>query len=364
MGIFDFFRKKASAQSTTKEIVNSYAKALKQIADSPLPEPISNDEYQKIRDFEVEWLESHYDFNSIEGINSIPISKDLKRPPTSGVTGEVYYYLRHKAYQHENEGNINLALACLRKSNELLWISKYAGTDKECYALVKMLARAGYIDEAHKEKAAIDRRLSGYSAAIDRTMVQKVISEAAYFKTDLVIMSSHGSACTECAKYQGRVYSLSGRSKLFPKVPDFFYSTGTAHSGCGHTFSAYIHGVNDPMLDYTLSVHPLKDKRYGANIVVFSNRPFVDDRTEEYLAEAAIVQQRKAQEHDMQSNYHDHMIEIEAQRGQEARDFKWLQENIPTKCPKSLSGFRRMKTQNTKNYQALKQLAADLGREI
>lgn len=59
-----------------------------------------------------------------------------------------------------------------------------------------------------------------------------------------------------------------------------------------------------------------------------------------------------------------YILELEARREQEEQDFKWLQENLPEKCPKSLSGYRRMKTQNTKNFQVLKQLAADLGRTI
>lgn len=59
-----------------------------------------------------------------------------------------------------------------------------------------------------------------------------------------------------------------------------------------------------------------------------------------------------------------YILEMEAKREQEALDYNWLQENLPDKCPKSLSGYRRMKTQNTKNFQALKQLAADLGKTI
>lgn len=58
------------------------------------------------------------------------------------------------------------------------------------------------------------------------------------------------------------------------------------------------------------------------------------------------------------------LIEAEAKREQETRDFKWLQENLPDKCPASISGFRRMKNQNTKNYQALQQLAAEMGKKI
>lgn len=59
-----------------------------------------------------------------------------------------------------------------------------------------------------------------------------------------------------------------------------------------------------------------------------------------------------------------HILARRAQLEQETHDFAWLQENLPDKCPKSLSGFRRMKTQNTKNYQALKQMASNMGRNI
>ena len=59
-----------------------------------------------------------------------------------------------------------------------------------------------------------------------------------------------------------------------------------------------------------------------------------------------------------------HILAAESERAQEEKDFEWIQENIPDKCPKSISGYRRMKTQNTKNFQILKQLAAEKGRNI
>lgn len=59
-----------------------------------------------------------------------------------------------------------------------------------------------------------------------------------------------------------------------------------------------------------------------------------------------------------------HILAREAMRLQEDQDFAWLQANLPDKCPKSISGFRRMKAQNTKNYQALQAAAAELGRNI
>lgn len=54
----------------------------------------------------------------------------------------------------------------------------------------------------------------------------------------------------------------------------------------------------------------------------------------------------------------------ELARKKENSDFRWLQTNLPDKCPKSVSGFRRMKHNNSKNFQALVSEAARRGRDI
>lgn len=59
-----------------------------------------------------------------------------------------------------------------------------------------------------------------------------------------------------------------------------------------------------------------------------------------------------------------HLIARREQLIKDESDFAWIQKNIPDKCPKNITGYRRMKTQNTKNFQALKQAAADLGYQI
>lgn len=49
---------------------------------------------------------------------------------------------------------------------------------------------------------------------------------------------------------------------------------------------------------------------------------------------------------------------------QDEADFAWLQSNLPALCPKSLTGYRRMKNQNTKNYQKIVAAARGMGYEI
>lgn len=58
------------------------------------------------------------------------------------------------------------------------------------------------------------------------------------------------------------------------------------------------------------------------------------------------------------------IIAFEAQRGVDKRDYKWLQGALPDICPKSYSGYKRMKKGNTKNYQIIAAKAKEMGREI
>lgn len=185
--------------------------------------------YQQYREYEENWLDRHYDFNTLEGVAAIPVSENTPGAPAprstiKSHTGEVYYYIRRKAYLHEDAGNIDLALACMRKSVALVKCRSYFSSD-DLLPLVKMLARAGYVEEAYTELRSIEQI---FSASLD----------------------------------------------------------------C------------------------------------------------------------------------DREIEAEIRRGCEQRDFQWIQENYPDKCPKTISSFRRMKTQNTKNFQVLQALAAERGRKI
>ena len=331
----------------------------------------TNTDYQTFRKAQADWLEQHYDLNSLDGIRSIPVSSNLPKYPTSGsmdVTGDLDYYLRQKAHEHETNGNIDLAIECLKKSNEIRYKKKSGYRKDDYYSLVRILARNGRVSEAQKEKAKIDKFFgsSDNDALINSESVQvkRVLRDAKAEKTDLVIMNAHGCACSECAKYQGRVFSLSGQSKIYPKIPDAFFIYGGIHKGCGHSFYPFNPEYTDPDLNYTLQFYKGLSRSYSKNIVAFSNRPFVDDRAPEDIAAAVAHHQKLALEAEKKRLSYEHIIETEAQRGEDSRTFAWIQNNLPNLCPKSLSGFRRMKNQNTKNYQKIVQAAAEKGYTI
>ena len=241
MGFFDIIGKLFSANSPSPSLAAANLTPEEQALFVQISRinasggQISPELYQKFRDFEIAWLDRHYNTSSVKVIDSIPVQANLPRAPVpahspmKGPTGEVYYFLRYKAYKYEESGNLDLALSCMRKSVALVELQSYSSIE-DFYPLVKMLARFGFVDEAYAEKSRIDQ-----------------------------------------------IFSIKTTASTKKKDP---------------------------------------------------------------------------------------LIEAEAQRGNEFRDYLWLQENIPEKCPKSVSSYRRMKTQNTKNFQTLQALAAEKGRNL
>ena len=149
------------------------------------------------------------------------------------------------------------------------------------------------------------------------------------FETDLVEMSEHSPTCAECAKYQGRVYSISGKSKKFPKLPDQIAKNGCVHEGCRHRLYPYFDGYSTP--------------NYHENIVEYSNSPFVDNRSPEEIAE------------------YEKNIKEAADRKRDFDEYELIKQKLPDYAPKSLSGYRRMKNLKSKNYQLLKEKCANSG---
>ena len=89
----------------------------------------------------------------------------------------------------------------------------------------------------------------------------QTIKNAKMLETDLVEMSIHDNACPICEDYQGRVFSISGKDKRFPILPNTIFKNGCLHEGCRHSFFPFIYGINKPMSEQE-------------DIIAYSNRPF------------------------------------------------------------------------------------------
>ncbi len=342
MGLFDFLKKRNMMRRQKQKNKNFLAKPSSSLIEKQqavlLDDSKSLDErnsaYLAIRDEEERRLNAAYDFNSLEGINSIPVP--CREVNGGSFTGRVEYYLRGRCFaQHWDAGRTDLALACLRKANELMYISDMIWKRDDFMRIVYYLRKAGKYDEADAEQKKIDAYFDNKNEI--RDSFAERLKSAKELKTDLVEITSSGVCCSECAKYRNRIYSITGKDKRFPTLPSQFEPKTFSYNHVCLSMWPFVYNVMEPSFN-------CKD------IVKYSNRPFVDDRTKQEIAQYNNWQNemQKAQEN-------------QARLEQNRKDYAWLQKNLPDNCPKSLSAFSRMKNGNTAGYQKLRQLAANMG---
>lgn len=99
-----------------------------------------------------------YDLKSIEGIKSIPVSEAQRYP--NGGESVIYMpeqILNRKATEYKKSGKYDLAIECLKKSNELYPKSWYTYQRLDYERLVDIMILAGKYNEARKEHEHLDK---------------------------------------------------------------------------------------------------------------------------------------------------------------------------------------------------------------
>lgn len=102
---------------------------------------------------------------------------------------------------------------------------------------------------------------------------------------DLVYVNYVGITCEYCAKYQGRVYSISGADQRFPKLeirPPY-------HAHCIHSLSAWI--------------EEYQSADEVERMVAISNRPFTDNRTEANIRRHNEIRRDKARRNETRKQW-------------------------------------------------------------
>lgn len=293
----------------------------------------SIEEYDRANEQYIESFKKTFDLSTLEGIRDI--TYDAVKPwmqNAPGVPSHPVEILSKQASAYKKE-NINLAVECLRKANELRPVSGMLYPEDSYLRLVRYLRKAERFSEADKEQKKIQDMFHGVSAPYSReTIAQSALkrsfASAQEIGTDLVEVSWIGVCCERCGRYRGRIFSISGRDKRFPKFPDDFCLR------CGLSAYPIIEGVSAPL--YSDSDHVVEE----------AQRPFVDTRTPDEI---------KA--------YEEKCRKLQSEKKDRA-DYAWIQENLPEVTPKSFSGYRRMKNMNSLNFQKLQSRALELGRKI
>lgn len=275
-----------------------------------------------------------YDFDSIEGIESITVADVKAQKQDTDMLDSIEYVLQRKATEHKKNEKLDIAIACLRKSNELMPYVHTMYGEKEYMRLVEYLKINRQFDEARLIEAALrEKHPEIFNFDIVKLKnFNETLKKCKEFKTDLVECTTHEVTCEICSKYQGRIFSVSGKDKRFPKLPDDVYKYGGFHKGCRHAFYAFIYGKSTP--------------NYCSDAIKFSNKPFIDKRTK---AEKAEYEKQKKD-----------AFELRADK----KEYDEIWEKLPDISPKSFGGYRKMKNTKSKNYLKLVEAAKEKGIDI
>jgi len=365
MGIFDKLLDKFKLESTReierasieedpKEIdidaQTIYFKDGKMYKVSPTDEESWYDARYLVSDTEM------YDLENVKSIQSIKVpdfglQNDFEG---YGVKGSLDYVLRMKAGNLFNRNEKELCSVCLWKATELMFANKYMGWKKKDFdRLVNWHYELGMPETAEKAKEYLKSKEYYTKSTFDRCAEETkniMFKNAITYQTDLVAFHDYGSGCCEeCAKLRGRVYSISGRNKKFPKLPEYAKQHGNFHPGCRCMMSSYFE--NEEEIFY-------KSERVDA--IKASNRPWKDDRDERekklYIEYLQRMENEKLEEKRLE--------EYNIQKGKDRKEYEEILKKLPSIAPKSLTGYRRMKTMQSKNFMKIYELAKEKGIKI
>ncbi len=287
---------------------------------------------QKLEVEHAQHSEPTLDLETIEGINSIPVTKTTFQGELGSDYYTVQYKLQRKATEHKRNNRMDLAIACLRKANEFMSQSKIQYSKKDYMRLVEYLKKDSQFGLARKEQTKIEAL---FAKTLVETSNEKRLNQGKSWGYDLVRCTTHHPTCEVCAQYQGRVYALTreaangkykgpnGEGLQFPLLYETALSHGreAIHQNCRHSFSIL-----------PASVFSRKEL---SELSRNSMQPFEDTRSDAerkaYAQEQAVKRQRNADLH-------------------EWRKYRAL---LPEDAPTTFAGFRRMKKANSVRYQRL-----------
>lgn len=274
-----------------------------------------------------------YSLKSPEDIRNISIPKF---PKSSETVFSLDYILRMCASNLRNNGYNELSVLVLSKSIELMQHSGIAWQEKDYLRIVAWLYEDHLFDLGDKFKDYIkSKNFTTSHFAIEQ--FQNLIR-----KSDLIAFNSYGPIyCEECALYSGRVYSVSGKNKKYPKMPQSLIDCGCYHVGCHTGASCYYDYEWDKIFFKGNHVDPKKS----------TFRKYVDDRTQEDI--------RSYEENMEKIRKDDYSLYLEKKR--EYHYLKWL---IPDIMPKSMAAYTRAKNQKNQSFIAIVNAAKEKGYNI
>ena len=157
--------------------------------------------------------------------------------------------LQKSATDHKRNGDLQLAIECLKKSNAISDnISNRVGKllEKEYLRVIKYIELTGNLELAKVEEEKIckihpefwDKRIS------NRQHIYEAINNCRKHHTDLIQIFSNRS-CPICSKYNKQVFSISGNNLKFHKLPDEVRNQTHSCKKCIITAHSFYEGISN-----------------------------------------------------------------------------------------------------------------------
>ena len=281
-----------------------------------------------------------------------PIKFNNSHSAVEGVTSNIVYVLRMKAAKMLDAlGLLQAGVNLLKQVAKLMPMCGITWQEKDYMHTPELFYSHGLFKEGDEYSVLCKKYADAAYMEILKNITPKgLIMSNKTWKPDL--FSSFASlpyCCENCAKYRQRIFSYSGKDKRFPKLPDELKDDSyyIRHKHCGIHFFIFFDDVSS--IDFNVNGTAVKDLR---GLIAVSNRPFVDERTDDEIAEF----EKRVRQHT-----YDYTFSKHKQLGISYVEYMKLVELLPDECPKDIATYRKMKKQNTKAYQALKQRAVACG---
>ena len=327
MGIKNFFKKVWDDNSKGYSEMAQKTEGVVSSGD-PFVAPASAPVAAPVRTTETPVASNHqpeHDLNSIEGIGAIPIPKYERFSGLASPMDNIEYILHRKATEHKKNERMDLAIACLRKANEIMPHSNFTWNAKDYLRIVKYMELDGQYEAAQEEEERLENDCPWGRVTRDMTHAS-AIETGRQLGHNLVLFTIIPNAtCAVCAAVQGRVFSTTKDDTRFPylyDLPGFKDGAHTLHPRCRH------------------------------NLVVTVEQLWSEEERKQYLEDAkkpVDVDPRSQEEIDMYNKAREEDRALEEDR----KLYKGYKRILRGAAPKSFSGFRAMKKANSKSYQKL-----------
>lgn len=301
-----------------------------------------------------------YDLENPESIKQIKIPNFKQSASMPYVTRDLSYILKMQA---NSEPRPWLAVPLVYKAANLMLASPINWGKKDYYQIIKHLWMIGemkygdYLLEELKKHVPVlgtNEQQYVFHSAFDREM-----SYAKENGLDVIEISSNGAVCGECAKYQARYYSISGKTKCLPKLPQFIIDNKGLH--CNNSIHAVFFSPGDKISVYQYD-NAGNCKTVAKDAIKYSNRPFEDNRNAYQKQRYETYSEQRAKENAAQERYFDRTYWTNIYFNH--LEYYKIHNLLGDKAPKSFSGYMRMKKNNTANFQKIAALAKENGIDI